>query len=182
MYWSMCWLCAWMCVIFLSFTLPYRPYSPSFQEFGKQAAESARYQEQTGDTPQYRPYTNPNIQSNSFKTLQNVIDTGRGRLLQVQSVWMNSLILLQSISINVVYGLWPFDIVTWKIKIFSWLWFQFLMLEIVTCLLFLPWPQLHSLPPSLDAEKPYKNFHLPFSKISNITKSVLNCRPTTSVL
>lgn len=56
----------------------YRSVSPSFQDFGKQTAESARYQEQVTDTPQYRPYTNPDLQSQSFKTLQTVVDSGRG--------------------------------------------------------------------------------------------------------
>lgn len=46
--------------------------------------ESARYQEQVTDTPQYRPFTNPNLQSNSFKTLQTVIDSGRGRKIIAQ--------------------------------------------------------------------------------------------------
>ncbi|KAF6019020.1 PDLIM5 [Bugula neritina] len=58
-----------------------RSVSPSFQDFGKQTAESARYQEQVTDTPQYRPYTNPDLQSQSFKTLQTVVDSGRVKLL-----------------------------------------------------------------------------------------------------
>ncbi|XP_067944774.1 PDZ and LIM domain protein 7-like isoform X2 [Watersipora subatra] len=68
-----------------------RPVSPSFQDFGKQASESARYKEQVSETPQYRPYTNPNLQSSSFKTLQTVIDSGRdpGSFLQ-KAPWQSS--------------------------------------------------------------------------------------------
>lgn len=53
----------------------FRPYEPPRHQPIK---ESARFQEQTQDTPQFRGYTNPNIQSHSFKTLQSVIDSGQG--------------------------------------------------------------------------------------------------------
>lgn len=57
-----------------------RGYEPSRYQ---PVNESARFQEQTHDTPQFRGYTNPNIQSHSFKTLQNVIDSGQGMLARL---------------------------------------------------------------------------------------------------
>ena len=76
---SLCCFASWFAFDFACVEM-FRPYSPSFQEFGKQAVESARFKEQVTDTPQYRPFTNPNLQSNSFKTLQNVVDSGQGKI------------------------------------------------------------------------------------------------------
>ena len=40
---------------------------------------SARYEEVEGEGPKYKGYTNPSMQSRSFKLLQGLVDSGEGR-------------------------------------------------------------------------------------------------------
>ena len=48
--------------------------SGTFQPLPSEPKQSARYEEGQGDTPNYRGYTNPDLQSASFKRIQEELD------------------------------------------------------------------------------------------------------------
>eukprot|EP00745_Piridium_sociabile_P007778 TRINITY_DN152215_c0_g1_i1.p1 TRINITY_DN152215_c0_g1~~TRINITY_DN152215_c0_g1_i1.p1 ORF type:complete len:235 (+),score=65.24 TRINITY_DN152215_c0_g1_i1:59-706(+) len=51
-----------------------------------QPQQSARYEEGQGDTPHYRGYTNPDLQSTSFKRIQEELDKEEGGIQGFRSV------------------------------------------------------------------------------------------------
>jgi hypothetical protein len=48
--------------------------SGTYQKLPGDPQQSARYEDPAGDTPNYRGYTNPDLQSTSFKRIQEKLD------------------------------------------------------------------------------------------------------------
>ena len=48
--------------------------SGTYQELPREPQQSARYEDGQGETPNYRGYTNPDLQSTSFKRIQEELD------------------------------------------------------------------------------------------------------------